>query len=95
MLGELLELVGAPRQEACTRCEASRFGDGEEVFLVITCSLVKQGSDTVVWVLQRVLWGSVNSSIPREKIQLSRVLRIYIQALNFLYCDLALLCLFV
>ena len=95
VLGELLEFVGAPRQEACTRCEARRFGDGEGAFLVITCSLVKQGSDTLVWVLQRGLGGSVNSPIPREKIRLSRVLRIYIQALNFLYCDLALLYLFV
>ena len=36
-------------------------------FLVITCSLVKQGSYTLVWVLQHGLGGSVNSSIPREK----------------------------
>ena len=39
--------------------------------------------------------GERQLSIPWEKIRLSRVLRIYIQALNFLYCDLALLCLFV
>ena len=87
--------VGAPRQEDCVRCEARRSGDGERAFLVITCFLVEQGSYTLVWVLQRGLGGSVNSSIPREKIRLSRVLRIYIQALNFLYYDLALRCLFV
>src|SRR6185312_2970463 len=67
VLGELLEFVGAPRQEDCTRCEACRSRDGEGAFLVITCFLVKQGSYTLVWVLQRGLGGSVNSSIPREK----------------------------
>ena len=79
--------MGAPRQEACTRCEARRFGDGEGVFLVITCSLVKQGSDTLVWVLQCGLGGIVNSSIPREKIRLSRVSCIYIQAINLFRYD--------
>src|SRR6185312_10941682 len=62
VLGELLEFVGAPRQEACTQCEARHSGDGEGAFLVITCSLVKQGSDTLVWVLQRELGGA---STPR------------------------------
>ena len=80
-LDELLEFVGAPRREACTRCEARRSGDGESAFLVIICSLVKQGSNTLVWVLQRGLGGSVNSSIPREKIQLSRVFYFYFKQL--------------
>ena len=79
--------MGAPKQEACTRCEARRSGDGEGVFLEITYSLAKQRSDTLVWVLQRGLWGSVNSSIPREKIRLSRVSCIYIQAINLFCCD--------
>ena len=74
--------VGAPRQEDCTRCEARRSGDGEGAFLVITCSLVKQGSYTLVWVLQRGLGGSVNSSKPREKIRLSRVSYFYFKQLN-------------
>ena len=49
--------MGAPRREVCTRCEARCSGDGEGAFLVITCSLVKQGSYTLVWVLQRGLGG--------------------------------------
>src|SRR6185312_13741214 len=81
VLGELLEFVGAPRREDCTWCEARHSGDGEGAFLVITCFLVKQGSYTLVWVLQRGLGGSVNSSIPREKIRLSRVLYFYFKQL--------------
>ena len=81
-LGELLEFVGAPRQEDCTRCESRRSGDGEVSFLVITYSLLKQGSYTLVWVLQRGLGGSVNSSIPREKIWLSCVPYFYFKQLN-------------
>ena len=77
----LLEFVGAPRSEACTQYEARRSGDGERAFLVITCFLVEQGSNTLVWVLQRGLGGSVNSSIPREKIRLSRVLYLYFKHL--------------
>ena len=73
VLGELLEFVGAPRLEDCTRCEARRSGDGEGALLVETFFLVGQGSHTLVWVLQRGLGGSVNSSIPREKIRLSCV----------------------
>ena len=86
------EFVGALKQEVCTRCEARRSGDGEGAFLVITCFLVEQGSNTLVWVLQRGLGGSVNSSIPREKIRLSRVLYLYFKHLIpfvvFLACSL-------
>ena len=93
MLGELLEFVGAPRQEDCTRCEARRSGDGERAFLVITCSLVKQGSNTLVWVLQRGLGGSVNSSTPREKIRLSHVPYSYFKQLSPFVVILAFDCL--
>ena len=85
--------MGGPRQEDCTRCEARRSGDGEGAFLVITCFLVKQGSDTLVWVLQRGLGGSVNSSIPREKIRLSRVPYFYSKQLNPFVVILAFDCL--
>ena len=85
--------MGAPRQEDYTRCETRRFGDGEGAFLVITCSLVKQGSYTLVWVLQRGLGGSVNSSIPREKIRLSRVPYFYFKQLNYFIVILAFDCL--
>ena len=37
-LGELLAFVGAPRSRSCTRFETRRFGDGERVFLVDSCS---------------------------------------------------------
>jgi hypothetical protein len=54
--------------------------------------LVEQGSYTLVWVLQRGLGGSVNSSRPREKIWLSRVLYFYFKHLTpsvaFLACSL-------
>ena len=79
--------MGAPRQEDCTRCEARRSGDGEGVFLVITCSLVKQGSDTLVWVLQCGLGGALTPRYHGEKIRLSRVSCIYIQAINLFCCD--------
>ena len=86
VLGELLEFVGAPRQEDCTRCEARRSGDGERAFLVITCSLVKQGSYTLVWVLQRELGGSVNSSITREKNPVVSCLLLLFQAIKSICC---------
>ena len=85
--------MGAPRREDCTRCEARRSGDGEGAFLVITCSLVKQGSDTFVCVLQRGLGGSVNSSIPQEKIRLSRVSYFYFKQLNQIVVILTFDCL--
>ena len=47
-LGELLEFVGAPRRRSCTRCEACRSGDGEGVFLVITCSSWCKGAQPFV-----------------------------------------------
>ena len=47
ILGELLEIVGAPREGDCTWCEARHSGDGERAFLVKTCFLVMQGSDTL------------------------------------------------
>ena len=43
VLGELLEFVGAPRREDCTRCEAHLSGDGG-AFLVKSCFFVGQGS---------------------------------------------------
>ena len=36
VLGELLEFVGVPRSEDCTRCEARLYGDGGRAFLVET-----------------------------------------------------------
>ena len=76
------EFVGALRQDVCTRCEARRSGDGEGVFLVITCSLVKPrelypcvGAPT--WIR-----GERHSSIPRKKIWLSRVSYFYFKQLN-------------
>jgi len=62
----------------CSKCA------WEGAFLVITCSLVKQGSDTLMWVLHCGLGESVNSSIPWEKIRLSRVSYIYFEAIEFL-----------
>jgi len=85
--------VGAPRREVCTRCEARRFGDGEGAFLVITYSLVKQGSDTLVWVLQRRLGGASTPRYHGKKIRLSRVLCIYFKQLNSFVLALALVCL--
>jgi len=79
-LGELLQIVGAPREGDCTWCEACHFGDGEGAFLVETCFLVGQGSHTLVWVLQRGLGGA---STPRYHGKKSGCLvsLIYIQAL--------------
>ena len=47
ILGELLEIVGAPREGDCIWCEACHSGDGERAFLVKTFFLVMQGSDTL------------------------------------------------
>ena len=85
--------MGAPRQETCTRCEARRFGDGEGAFLVITCSLVKQGSDTLVWVLQRGLGGASTPRYHGKKIRLCRVPYFYFKQLNPFIVILAFDCL--
>ena len=47
VLGEFLEFVGAPRREDCSWFEPRHSGDGERAFLVKTCFLVMQGSDTL------------------------------------------------
>ena len=46
-LGELLEIMGAPREGDCTWCEAHHSGDEEKAFLVKTCFLVMQESHTL------------------------------------------------
>ena len=57
-----LGVCGSPKTRRLYTMWTRRSGDGEEAFLVITFSLVKQGSYTLVWVLQRGLGGA---STPR------------------------------
>ena len=93
-LGELLEFVGALRRRSCTRFEARHSEDGERVFLVDTCSSWCKGEIPFVGA---PTWtrGSVNSSIPREKIQ-SSLVHSHLLSSNLFSCFSALaLCLFV
>jgi len=72
----------------CSKCA------WEGAFLVITCSLVKQGSDTLVWVLQCGLGGGV--STPRyhgKKSGCLVSLTFTFKQLNSFVCDLAFSCL--
>ena len=91
-LGELLDFVGAPRRRSCTRFETRHSGDGERVFLVDSCSSWCKGAIPFVGA---PTWtrGSVNSSIPREKICL---VHSHLLSSNlFSYFSALVLCLFV
>ena len=90
-----LEVCGSPKKRRLSTVCTSPFWRWRRS--ILSEDLLLSGAREQNLCVSAPTWirGSVNSSIPQEKIRLSRVLHIYIQALNFLYCDLALLCLFV
>jgi hypothetical protein len=75
--------LGATINSWCKRFDTHRSGDGEWVLLVSTSVLVTWGGAILLASAPTWIRGGVNSSIPREKIWLSRVPSLYFFVLNF------------